>query len=58
MRLIKALIFGLTLAAAGASFAGEDSTDKLHCSGQSMWDAGYSSLSPAASDCGAISPSY
>ena len=39
MRLVKALIFGLSLCAmAGAAFAGEDSTHRFHCTGMTYYD--------------------
>jgi len=59
MRFSKALIFGLSLAAlTGVSFAGEDSTHRLHCTGQNYWDVGAAALDPVKSDCGAVSPLY
>ena len=56
MRFIKCLIFGLSLATlAGVSFAGEDSTHRLHCTGQNYWDVGLVAFDPVKSDCGSDS---
>ena len=39
MRLVKVLIFWLSLSAmAGAAFAGEDSTHRMHCTGVTFYD--------------------
>jgi len=56
MRLVKALIFGLSLSAmAGAVFAGEDSTHRLHCTGMTFYDnpAGLQNFDQSKAECGA-----
>jgi len=56
MRRVKALIFGLSLAAAaGVAFAGEDSTQRFHCTGVSYYDnpSGLQSFDQSKVECGA-----
>jgi hypothetical protein len=54
MRWFKALIFGVSVAAlSGAAIAGEDSTHRLHCTGQSFEAIGLQNFNPAMSDCDA-----
>ena len=54
MRFIKALIFGLSLAAAtGAGIAGEDSTHRYGCTGANFWDGDLATFHRSFSDCGA-----
>jgi hypothetical protein len=51
---MKALIFTILLAAmSGAAVAGEDSTHRLHCTGQSFEAIGLQNFNPAMSDCDA-----
>jgi hypothetical protein len=56
MRLVKVLIFGLSLSAvAGLGFAGEDTTHKWHCTGVNYYDnnTGLQNFNPAYAECGA-----
>ena len=55
MRLVKALIFGLSLSAlAGLAFAGEDSTHRMHCTGVTFYDnpSGLQNFDQSKADCG------
>ena len=55
MKLVKALIFGLSLSAlTGAVFAGEDSTHRMHCTGVTFYDnpSGLQSFDQSKADCG------
>jgi len=55
MRLVKALIFGLSLGAMGGlAFAGEDSTHRLHCTGPTYYDlATLQNFDQSKTECGA-----
>jgi hypothetical protein len=55
MRLVKALIFGLSLGAMGGpAFAGEDSTHRLHCTGPAYYDlATLQNFDQSKTECGA-----
>ena len=55
MKLVKALIFGLSLSAlTGVVFAGEDSTHRMHCTGVTFYDnpSGLQSFDQSKADCG------
>lgn len=57
MKLVKALLFGLSLtAAAGVTLAGEDSTDRYHCTGTTFYDSagGLTNFNQADTECGAM----
>ncbi|HEX9431578.1 MAG TPA: hypothetical protein VF936_02205 [Burkholderiales bacterium] len=52
MKWFKALIFGISLFAMGSAvIAGEDSTHRVHCTGQSFSDIGLQNFDPAKADC-------
>jgi len=54
MRLIKPLIFGLSLAVlAGPLSAGEDSTHRYACKGANFWDGDLATFQDSMSECGA-----
>jgi hypothetical protein len=55
MRLVKALIFGLSLSAmAGWAVAGEDSTHRYHCTGLTFYDhpGGPQTFDQSLAECG------
>jgi hypothetical protein len=53
MRILKAMIFVLSFgAAAGAVYAGEDTTYRDHCTGAAFWEKGIVNFDPVQSACG------